>query len=187
MELLRTRPFTTAALLLGVLVAIWSAIPWSGGQKAFFAFVSWYGPNFVLSIAVVALCIRGGGSWRSLWILPCSPLIYIGGFALLVRAGEFLVAPALIVSLVTAYAYLAVIRISTFPQCPWPVVFGWGLLSLFAGLPLLEPVRALAPGGLGSFWFVGLYVLLWYAPVGYAIDAMAQKHGDQTGLRPRVA
>jgi hypothetical protein len=173
---MRNHTLTAAAGLLGGALAVWSAVPSEGAQTAFWFFIFFYGPAFLLSAAIAIYFIWRSRIYRALWLILLGPVIYyVAGFLAFRELPSSASFP--LAGTVAAWIYLAAIKLLVLRSASWLTVFGWGALSVIADFPFVYPVRNLGEGTLGGLWFWGLHILLWYLSVSYAIGKMAGQVG----------
>ena len=165
--------FTSTAASVGVVLLVWSAVPWQVGQDAFFFFIYFCGPSLVFSFAVVMLAVSKHHRWQAAWLFLISPFIYYTGGHILFRDDIYGAGSNFIASLLTAFAYLSASKLLIFRNGPWSIILKWVPLSLAAGIPFVYPVFKLGSDWLGNFWFWGFHILIWYTTVGLVLDKMA--------------
>lgn len=169
---MRNHALVVMVALLGFALAAWAAIPTEGFQTAFRFFVfPFEGPAFLFSAVVAIHFILQQRRYRALWLILAGPIIYYMG-GLLAFSEGFPLDASFIAVTVTAWAYLATIKLLLLRSCSWRLVFGWGSLSAISAMPFLYSIRSLGEGALGGLWFWGLHILLWYVAVAFAIEKM---------------
>lgn len=180
---MRNHTLTAIASLLGIAIAVWSAIRLEDFQAAFRLFIfPFEGPALLFSGAVATYFIQRQRRYRALWLMLAGPVIYYAG-GLLAFSAAFSYVPIFIVVTITAWAYLATIKLLLLRSCFWRLVFGWGSLASIAALPFLYSRISLGEGALGGLWFWGMHILLWYVTVAYAIEKMANNSFNTAPLR----